>query len=256
MIEADGIVLRTRDGVTELIVNGVFAMDSTEVSSELALADAALPAGRVLVGGLGLGYTAARLLDGGADFVRVVELSAELVEAAERAATEQLGRVAADPRVELVVGDIADHVAGSWDAILLDVDNGPTFLIHDHNARLYREEFLRRCLAALTPSGRLVVWCEQESPELVAALTAVAATVETVIVTVRRGERTFDYALYRARPASAVSPAPSAVSPAPSAVSPAPSAVIAAPSAVIPANAGIPDAGPRSRSRDPGSSPG
>jgi spermidine synthase len=242
VIEADGIVLRTRDGVTELIVNGVFAMDSTEVSSELALADAALPAGRVLVGGLGLGYTAARLLDGGAELVRVVELSTELIEAARRGATEQLGRVAADPRTELVVGDIADHVAGSWDAILLDVDNGPTFLIHDRNARLYREAFLRRCLAALTPSGRLVVWCEQESPELAAALGAVAGTVETIIVPVVRGERTFDYALYRARPASAVVPTPSAGSP--------------APSAVIPANAGIPDARPRSRSRDPGSSPG
>lgn len=193
--------LRTRDGVDELIVNGVFAMDSTEVSSELALADAALPAQRVLVGGLGLGYTAARLLDAGVATVRVIELSEPLVAAARAGATAQLGRLASDPRVELVTGDIADHVLGSWDAILLDVDNGPTFLIHDHNARLYRDDFLARCLAGLTPSGKLVVWCEQASPDLAATLARVAAEVEVITIRVVRGERTFDYALYRARPA-------------------------------------------------------
>lgn len=198
VISEDGIVLRTRDGVDELIVNGVFAMDSTEVSSELALADAALPAARVLVGGLGLGYTAARLLDGGAELVRVVELSAGLVDAARRGATAQLGRLAADPRVELVTGDIADAIEGSWDAILLDVDNGPTFLIHDHNARLYRAEFLRRCLAALAPSGRLVVWCEAASADLATTLGELAGSVETIVVPVTRGQRHFDYVLYRA----------------------------------------------------------
>lgn len=191
-------MLRTRDGVDELIVNGVFAMDSAEVSSEQALAGAALPAVRVLVGGLGLGYTAARLLDGGAGHVRVVELSGELVDAARRSATAQLGRLAADPRVELVIGDVADAIEGTWDAILLDVDNGPTFLIHDHNARLYRADFLRRCLAALSPSGRLVVWCEAASADLAATLSELAGSVETIVVPVTRGERRFDYVLYRA----------------------------------------------------------
>lgn len=196
----DDVVLRTRDGVTELIVNGVFAMDSTEVSSELALADAAGAARRVLVGGLGLGYTATRLLANGAELVRVVELSASLVDAARGGATEQLGRLASDPRVELVVGDIADAPsdAGAWDAILLDVDNGPTFLIHDANAKLYRAAFLRRCLAALTPSGSLVIWCEAPSPDLADTLAGLAGHLETIVVPVTRGERTFDYVLYRA----------------------------------------------------------
>jgi spermidine synthase len=120
------------------------------------------------------------------------------VDAARRGATAQLGRLAADPRVELVTGDIADAIEGSWDAILLDVDNGPTFLIHDHNARLYRAEFLRRCLAALSPSGRLVIWCETASPELEASLADVAAQVEKLVVPVTRGERQFEYVLYRA----------------------------------------------------------
>lgn len=192
----DDIVLRTRDGVTELIVNGVFAMDSAEVSSELALADACLPARRVLVGGLGLGYTAARLLDGGVQHIRVVELSAALVATARAGTTEQLGRLASNPRVELVVGDIADAVTPGWDAIALDVDNGPSFLIHDHNAALYGASFLARCLAALNPSGKLLVWCESPSPDLEVELRRLARDVRVIVVPVFRGERSFNYAIY------------------------------------------------------------
>jgi spermidine synthase len=192
----DDVVLRVREGVTELIVNGVFAMDSAEVSSELALADACLPARRVLVGGLGLGYTAVRLLEAGVAHVRVVELSAVLVAAARDGATEQLARLAADPRVELVVGDIADAVTPGWDAIALDVDNGPSFLIHDHNAALYGESFLSRCLAALNPSGKLLIWCESANLALEGELRRLARDVEVIIVPVFRGERSFDYAIY------------------------------------------------------------
>jgi spermidine synthase len=199
---AGEIVLRRRGEVVELVVNGVFAMDSTEVASELALADAAgSPPGRVLVGGLGLGYTAARLLDAGAAVVRVVELAAPLVEWAAAGLTEQLGRVASDPRVELITADIADAVAEAepgWDAILLDVDNGPSFLIHDHNQRLYSAGFLTRCLALLNPRGRLVIWCETASPDLELTLRRVAHTVEVITVPVAREGRTFDYVLYQA----------------------------------------------------------
>lgn len=200
---AGEVVLRRRDDVVELVVNGVFAMDSAEVTSELALADAAgTPPGRVLVGGLGLGYTAVRLLDAGAELVRVIELAAPLAAWARQGRTEQLGRVANDPRVELVTGDIADHVDGTWDAILLDVDNGPSFLIHEHNQRVYAEEFLRSCLQALAPGGRLVVWCEAETPELASTLERVAGAVELLSVPVTRQGRSFDYALYVATTAA------------------------------------------------------
>ena len=195
---AGEIVLRRRDDVLELVVNGVFAMDSAEVTSELALADAAgTPPGRVLVGGLGLGYTAARLLDASAEKVRVVELAGPLVAWAREGVTEQLGRLAADPRVELITGDIAEQVDGTWDAILLDVDNGPSFLIHDHNRRVYAEDFLRTCLRSLVPGGRLVVWCEEASPGLASTLERIAGSVELITVPVTRQGRRFDYALYR-----------------------------------------------------------
>lgn len=179
-------------------------MDSVEVASELALADAAgSPPGRVLVGGLGLGYTTARLLDAGAELVQVVELAEPLLTWAKAAITEQLGRIAADPRVELVSGDIADAVAKAepgWDAILLDVDNGPSFLIHDHNDRLYTEAFLSRYLELLNPGGRLVIWCETASPALEITLNRVAAGTELISVPVSRDGHDFDYALYLASP--------------------------------------------------------
>lgn len=198
---AGEVALRRRGEVVELVVNGVFAMDSAEVTSELALAEAAGPnLGRVLVGGLGLGYTTAHLLDAGAASVRVVELAAPLVEWARAGLTEQLGRVASDPRVELVTADIADAIAETdpgWDAILLDVDNGPSFLIHDHNARLYSPAFLAHCLRLLNPGGHLVIWCETASPDLEATLRRVAARVDLITVPVSREGHRFDYALYR-----------------------------------------------------------
>lgn len=195
------IVMRRRGAVIELIVNGVFAMDTVDVSSELALADAAGERpGRVLVGGLGLGFTAARLLERGAR-LDVVERAGPLLEWARRGATEQLERLAANPRVRLHHDDIVRFVtttADAWDAIVLDVDNGPSFLIHADNAEVYTEGFLAACLARLNPCGSLLVWCETASPSLEIVLRRVAATVEPIDIRVVREGREFTYTLYRA----------------------------------------------------------
>ena len=197
------IALRRRGEVVELVVNGVFAMDSVETCSELALADAAgIPPGRVLVGGLGLGFTAARLLDNGAARVDVVELAAPLVEWARNGVTDRLGRVASDPRVTLHDGDIADWIGadqGPRDAVLLDVDNGPGFLLHDRNRRLYRADHLAAVRAMLAPGGVLVVWCEAPSPGLLATLRTLDPDAEELLIPVEREGRSFDYALYRCR---------------------------------------------------------
>ena len=196
------VVLRRRGGVDELVVNGVFAMDTVDTSSERALADAAgSPPGSVLVGGLGLGFTTARLLSNGAAQVDVVERAGPLVAWARDGVTEQLGRVAADPRVRLHHADIVDFVNRAdraWDAILLDVDNGPSFLIHADNAEVYEEAFLASCLARLRPGGRLLIWCETASPPLERALRLTARGVEAIDVPIAREGREFSYTLYRA----------------------------------------------------------
>lgn len=196
------IALNRRGAVTELIVNGVFAMDSVDVSSEIALADAAGPRpGAVVVGGLGLGFTTARLLANGARVVHVVELARPLIDWALAGVTEQLQQVAHDPRVQLHHGDIAEWLPRRdelFDAVLLDVDNGPGFLIHDHNARVYAAEWLAEAHARLAPGGRLVIWSESPVPDLAGTLAGLGETTETVIGVDRDG-RHFEYALYLLR---------------------------------------------------------
>lgn len=213
---ADGfdIALRLRQTtsgpVHELIVNGMFAMDSTDCSSEIALADLApVDADRVLVGGLGLGFTAERVLQRCTDaLVDVVDLSGALISWARQGRTPTLAAVAASDRVRLTQADMVDVLTGAgcdglvgraWDAILLDVDNGPGFLIHDHNARLYGTDLLAAAIERLRPGGVLAVWSERESTELGARLRSLDPDADVLLVPVERDGRHIDYAIHRAR---------------------------------------------------------
>lgn len=185
------VVLRRReDGATELRVNGVFVMDDVETTSEVRLAQLVLAGGArdVLVGGLGLGFTARTLLANG-DVRRVVvaELHPEVVGACDLA----------DERLDVVVGDVRDLVAAqpdaSLDAVLLDVDNGPDFLVHPENADLYEPAFVAECARVLRPGGTLAVWSMADSAPLRGALAAHLADVraESVPVTLQARDETY-----------------------------------------------------------------
>lgn len=196
---------RRDDGSVELRVNGVFVMDDVETSSEHVLADVALRHGArdVLVGGLGLGFTARALVDGGARRVLVAELEPEVVQwfAAGRIAPG----LADEPRCEVVTGDVAEVVTGqppaSWDAVLLDVDNGPDFLVHEHNAAVYRPEFLTVCRRRLRPGGLLAIWSMNRPPALVDALREAFGAVEELPVPVTLQTRPETYWILLARAA-------------------------------------------------------
>jgi spermidine synthase len=208
------VALRRRTGehgtVDELIVNGAFAMDSAEVSTELALARiGARTAGRVLVGGLGLGFTVGELLRSDVRAIDVVELEACLIDWARAGVTDLLGQVAEDPRTRLYVADVADVLIGApgcpippdqqWDAILLDVDNGPDFLIHDANARIYGADLLGAAARRLAPGGTLAVWCQGPAPELAETLRNIggrAVRVDSQLIEVLRDGRWLTYAIY------------------------------------------------------------
>jgi spermidine synthase len=202
------LVLRRRhDGSLELRVNGVFVMDDEEVSSERRLAEASLAATaeprRVLVGGLGLGCTLAAVLeDPRVEHVTVVELEPALVEWLRADVVPGGAQLLAEPRVDVLVDDVAAVVAdagvAAYDVVLLDVDNGPDYLVHDGNVDLYREPFLRRCAATLSSRGVLVVWSMNESAALVHALRAVFPRVWTERCRVRLGERGTAYWLHLA----------------------------------------------------------
>lgn len=203
------VALRRRGDVLELVVDGAFAMDTVDTSTEVLLATEALrrhPApARVLVGGLGLGFTARAVLeDTRVGRVDVVELAAPLVRWARAGLVPELADLEGE-RCRLHVADVAavlrgaDGPTGPWDVVLLDVDNGPDFLVHTANASLYAPAGLAASREALAPGGLLVVWSSHVAPALLAALHAVAGprdeVRETVLPVVRDG-RALDYALY------------------------------------------------------------
>lgn len=216
------VALRLRPPATyELVVNGVFAMDTVDVGTEELLATLALDrvTGRVtgrgtgpdadgglavLVGGLGLGFTARRVLaDRRVGRVVVAELHGVLVDWTRRGLVAPAAGLLDDPRLEVAVGDVRDVVAAapedSFDAVLLDVDNGPDFLVHDGNDAVYAAPFLTAALARLRPGGVLAVWSASPSAALLAVLRGLVADAEEVRHDVRREGRAFTYATYLAR---------------------------------------------------------
>ncbi|GAA2837324.1 hypothetical protein [Kribbella solani] len=198
------LVLRRRDGgALELRVNGVFVMDDQETSSEELLASAALAAvrhpDRVVVGGLGLGYTVRALLaDARLGQVLVAEIEPELVGWMRSGLVPS---VLDDSRVGVVVGDVravvADLVDASVDAILLDVDNGPDFLVYNENSAIYTSGFLAVCRAKLRTGGVLTVWSSSSSPALETAVTSVFGDCEVKPVPVALQNRAETYYVYQ-----------------------------------------------------------
>lgn len=206
------VALRRRGEVLELVVDGAFAMDTVDTSTErllasVALAEVAVPR-RVLDCGLGLGFTArAVLADPRVEHLDVVELAEPLVRWARESLVPELAGLEG-PRCSLHVADVLDVLhgragpQGPWDLVLLDVDNGPDFLVHAHNAALYDGPALAAARAAVRPGGALVVWSSHRAPALLAGLEAVAGDgdeVAELVVVVGREGRSLDYALYRLR---------------------------------------------------------
>ncbi len=150
-------------------VDGRELMASGASFSEQALADLAcdrlidLGTSRVLIGGLGMGFTLARSLQRVGKEGHVVV--AELVPGIVRWNRGPLGSVAgfplADPRASVHAGNVCDVIAQPsepFDAILLDVDNGPRGISHSGNDWLYSWQGLEAARAALRPGGVLAVW--------------------------------------------------------------------------------------------------
>ncbi len=192
----------------ELRVNGVFVMDTLETSTERALASAALELvadpRAVVVGGLGLGFTMHEVLaDARVEKCAVVEIEQSLVDWMRDGTIPHGPSLLADERVVIVVADIAVALAearpASYDLVLLDVDNGPGYLVHEANEALYTVPFLTAGRAALRPGGALVVWSADAAPELEAALREVFGEVEARRHEVLLQDRDEEYWLYVAR---------------------------------------------------------
>lgn len=125
---------------------------------------------RVLIGGLGMGFTLKRTLElvGHPASVEVAELMPEIIEWNHSFLAEHNGPILADERTRVFEGDLFDclarHGEGGFDAILIDIDDGPDMLITEGNSRLYTPSFLGRVRAALAPGGRAAYWLAHPTP--------------------------------------------------------------------------------------------
>jgi spermidine synthase len=130
---------------------------------------------RVLIGGLGMGFSlaaACEALPSDAE-IEIAELVAAVVEWNRGPLAELAGRPLDDPRVRVHQVDVVqliEQAPARYDAILLDVDNGPDPLAHDHNARLYGRAGLRAAYRALRPGGVYAVWSYSDTGEFATRL--------------------------------------------------------------------------------------
>ncbi len=166
-----------------ILVGGRVLMSSTAFRSELAVADLACkplagrPKPRVLIGGLGMGYTLRAALDAlPADAeVTVAELNERVVTWCEGPLTGLTDDALHDPRTRLHVGDVAALIAqskGQWDAIVLDLYEGPHEASQRPDDAFWSKPALVRTLAALRPGGIFTVWAEDFDPPFVKRLQA------------------------------------------------------------------------------------
>lgn len=184
--------LRQRGDADFLItIAGRVLMTSSARRSEEALATLGLahharrPAPRVLIGGLGMGYTVRAALDAlpPAARVTVAELTPEVAAWCRGPLAPLTGGAVLDPRVEAVIGDVADVVAratpGRYDAILLDLYEGPRAATQRRDDPFYGPSALARSRAALAPGGVLAVWSEDPDAPFERRFGAAGFTVAT-----------------------------------------------------------------------------
>jgi spermidine synthase len=199
--EADG------SRTLELRANGVFVMDTRETSSERALAREALARHEaprsVLVGGLGLGFTLAEVLaDPRVRRVVVAEIEPALVGWLRDGTVPHGPALLADDRVEVRVADVADVIGGAEDAfdlVLLDVDNGPGYLVHDATSALYGATLLRTTRRAMRAQGRCVIWSATHDQALHDTMAEVFGDAEATAYDVDLQGRAERYWLHQAQ---------------------------------------------------------
>ena len=191
------LVLQRRDGYYEIVANGVFLMDTRGGGSErlhvTAAADRMPPPGRMLIGGLGVGFSlAAALAHPCVGEVHVLEREPAVLRWNRGPLVPVNGDALRDPRVHTHEADVvrwlAGAPAGSLDAICLDVDNGPEWLVSPGNAWLYADEGLRTAAHVLSPGGVLTIWSAAPAPGLVTRMKEHFADVDATEASVVRGE--------------------------------------------------------------------
>ncbi|MBI4944566.1 MAG: spermidine synthase [Actinobacteria bacterium] len=182
----------------EFLMSSLFTVAEVELA-RLGLAALAGPDGGgldVVVGGLGLGYTARTVLeDASVGALVVVEALAEVIDWHERDLLQDTAGLAADPRVRLVRGDFfaatatddgydPDAPGRRFHAVLVDIDHTPAHVLHPSHAGFYTVDGLRRLTRHLHPGGVFALWSDDPPDEaFLEVLRAVFGSVEAHVVT-------------------------------------------------------------------------
>ncbi len=199
-VPGDGEPLRLMRRGTEysIMTGGIELMNSRLSGSEEAMATLAFerigarPKARVLIGGLGMGFTLRAALAAfgpGAEIV-VAELVPGVIAWARGPLGELHGDSLSDPRTRIQEGDVGALIGAqdaAWDAILLDVDNGPGGLSRKENDGLYSPAGLATAKRALRPGGVLEVWSSTRDSAFTGRLKRAGYAVEEIGVRAHKG---------------------------------------------------------------------
>jgi spermidine synthase len=193
------LVLRRRGETVEIISNGVFLMDTSDGRSERLLVRAALDAvaqpRRVLIGGLGVGFSLREALDDTrVERVVVAEIEPAVVGWHDSHLAATSGGALTDSRVQVVTTDVIDLLLrdrSTYDAVCLDIDNGPAWTVTESNASLYSDEGTALLVSRLASGGVLSVWGAARSPAYDAVLGRHLDDVRVLTTAVGRGDPDF-----------------------------------------------------------------
>ncbi|MEU2613521.1 spermidine synthase [Micromonospora sp. NPDC007271] len=194
--ERGELVLRRCGGHFEIVSNGVFLMDTRAGTSERLLVRRALdlvrPGARVLIGGLGVGFSLAEAAASTvpAEIV-VLEIEETLIGWHRDRLAAYSGNALRDARVRVVNQDLLAWLGTTdevFDAICLDIDNGPDWTVFQHNAALYDADGTALLRDRLADDGVLAVWSASAAPAYAARLATVIGPVTAYPVEVPRGE--------------------------------------------------------------------
>lgn len=214
-IAPDGAVFKlyTHDSQFYLYMNERQVMSTTQTHSELLLSDIGCAfrrrrpeKPRILIGGLGLGYTLRRALElaGPEATVVVAELLSEICDWNRRHLNGFNDDILADPRTRLRHTDVYEliHQAATkgprYDAILLDVDDGPSSVLQAQNSRLYSLKGLQMLKAAITADGRAAIWAATAEPRLLKDLRRSNFDVEEIPCAKHAGAKRKRHRIYSA----------------------------------------------------------
>jgi spermidine synthase len=200
--------LYAHDGNYSISLNGQELMHSRATTSERMLGEigiARLKPGkrsRILIGGLGLGFTLKSVLAsiGQDSQVDVIELLPDITIWNQTFLKELNGSLLEDPRVRVIDGDVTRLIQETeschYDSVLLDIDNGPIAMVSKHNASLYSNQGIRATRDCLANDGRAVIWSASPDPQFENRLLRAKFKVSSVPAKMHDGAKRAAYLLY------------------------------------------------------------